>query len=83
VAPAEALDSRWSWRRDLSLAVHRRSQGSHRVASPRIGYERPIKPNLALDLQLRGGTGFYDKDPVDGYVVKGHSVGFGAALSWY
>lgn len=48
-----------------------------------IGYELTIKPNVVLDLQLRGGTGFYDKDPVDGYVVKGHSVGFGAAFAWY
>jgi hypothetical protein len=48
-----------------------------------IGYELRLKSNLALDLQLRGGTGFYDKDPVDGYVVKGHGVGFGAAVSWY
>jgi hypothetical protein len=48
-----------------------------------VGYELPIRPNMALDLQLRAGTGFYDKDPVDGYVVKGHSVALGAGLAWY
>jgi hypothetical protein len=48
-----------------------------------VGYELALKPNVVLDLQLRAGTGFYDEDPVDGYVVKGHSVGLGAGFAWY
>ena len=33
---------------------------------------------LAADLQLRGGTGFYDQDE-----VKGHSAAFQAGFSWF
>lgn len=48
-----------------------------------MGYELALKHDVVLDLQLRAGTGFYSKDPVDGYVIEGHSFGLGAGVSWY
>jgi hypothetical protein len=42
------------------------------------GYEIYAKRNLAIDLQLRGGTGFYEEDE-----VKGHSAAFQVGFNWY
>ena len=43
-----------------------------------VGYELYHRPNFAVDLQLRGGTGFYEEDE-----VKGHSAAFEIGFSWF
>jgi hypothetical protein len=48
-----------------------------------LGYEVSVRDNFVFEVQARFGTGFYEDDPVDGYVVKGHSAGVGVALQWY
>lgn len=43
-----------------------------------VGYEIYRKPDFAIDLQLRAGTGFYKEDE-----VKGHSGAFEVGFNWY
>jgi tetratricopeptide (TPR) repeat protein len=47
------------------------------------GYELFERRGMAVDAQLRYGTGLYEKNVGDAYVVKAHSLMLGAALNWY
>jgi hypothetical protein len=48
-----------------------------------VGYELLVKRHFALDVQFRYGTGFYDSEIGDDYVVKGHNVWIGAGFTWF
>ena len=43
-----------------------------------VGYEVLTRKSLAIDIQLRGGTGFYDDD-----TTKGRNLWFGVGFTWY
>lgn len=47
------------------------------------GYELMIRDNFAIDLEFRYGTGFYDEQVGDDYVIEGHNVSIGAGFNWY
>jgi len=48
-----------------------------------VGYELSVRPKFSIDISFRYGTGLYEEDPVDGYVVKGHSAQFGVGFNWF
>ncbi len=43
-----------------------------------IGFEAYSKPHFAIDVELRGGTGFYKEDQ-----AKSHNVALAAGFTWY
>lgn len=43
-----------------------------------VGYELVIGRGFAMDLQLRGGTGYYDEDS-----TRASNVGVGLGFTWY
>lgn len=47
-----------------------------------VGYELMVGKRFALDVQLRGGVGFYG-DADDGTDIEARNVGLGAGFTWF
>lgn len=47
------------------------------------GYEFYVKPQFAIDVYVRYGTGFYDTTVGNDYVVKAHSAQLGVGFNWF
>jgi hypothetical protein len=48
-----------------------------------VGWELVSKKNRVLDLHFKYGTGFYNAEVANEYVVEGHSIQVGASINFY
>ena len=69
--------ARWHYKGPLGLQLDDQTESVPAVAAA-AGFEVYSKPNFAIDIELRGGTGFYKDDQ-----AKSHNAAVAVGFTWY
>ena len=69
--------ARWNYRGPLGLNLSDETESVPAVMGA-IGYELKARPDFAIDIQLRGGTGFYKDEQ-----AETHNAALGVGFTWY
>jgi hypothetical protein len=67
----------WRWKGPLGLNLSDETESVPAVMGA-VGFELKDDPGFAIDVQLRGGTGFYKDDQ-----AKAHNAAIAVGFTWY